>query len=97
MANDGWEDVPEGEQGWENVDATTKDSTLPNLEATEAKRAGRSDLLSQFDIKKEASLNPMTRIGNELALVGGVGQRAEAAIANPAVEMQKGNRSESVV
>ena len=77
----------------ETEDGTTtpKDSTLPNLEKTEQKIAGRSDLLSQFDIKKEASLNPMTRIPNELALLGGVGQRAEAAIANPAVEMQKGN------
>lgn len=68
-----------------------KDAPLPNLEQTELKRSGRTDLLSQFDLAKEKTLNPLARAENEMKLVGGVMQRGEAMIANPAAEMQKGN------
>ena len=69
--------------------AKTKDPLLPNLEKTEEKIDGREDLLSNFLGRKDL----VTGSGASLALdlVGGVQQRAEAAVANPLLELQKGN------
>lgn len=76
-----------------NQDA--QDPTLPNSSQVDNAVAGREDLLSQVmaNAGNNAKLvaNPIETGKNALGLLGGVAQRAEAAIANPAGDMQKGN------
>lgn len=78
-----------------NKDAPASDPTLPNSAQVDNAVSGREDLLSQVmaNAGNNAKLvaNPLETGKNALGLLGGVAQRAEAAIANPAGDMQKGN------
>lgn len=69
------------------------DPTLPNAKQVEQAVAGREDLLSKLDYSSSLKVvtNPLNTGKNLLNLVGGISQRAEAAISNPAGDMQKGN------
>ena len=73
-----------------------QDSTLPNSSQVDSKIAQRSDLLSGvIDSAKNASLlenlNPITPFKRGIGVLGGVANRLESSIANPAGEIQKGN------
>lgn len=66
-----------------------QDSTLPNLESTNQKIATREDPLN----KQTSLLGFMSKPGalQSMDVLGSLRGRAEASIANPAIEMQKGN------
>lgn len=72
-----------------------QDPTLPNAAKVDKAVGGREDLLSQVMANAGSNVtavaNPLETGKNLLGLVGGVAQRTEAAIANPAGDMQKGN------
>lgn len=71
------------------------DPTLPNSSQVDNKISGREDLLSKALGNASSNLtviaNPLDTGKNILNLLGGIQQRSEAAIANPAGDMQKGN------
>ena len=77
--------------------ASQKDAILPNVDQTEQKINGREDILGGLmkDVQagKTTDLiqNPLQSA--PLRLMGGLAQRTESAIANPLIELQKGNPS----
>lgn len=91
--NDGWEEVPSKNDGWELV--PNQKPGLPNLDSTEAKIGGRADLLDEIISKaKSGKLNPNSLSNNPALLaLGGISGRAEAAITNPLLSLQKGEAS----
>lgn len=81
----------------EVADDENKDSTLPNLERTEDKIAGREDLLGS--LMSRVKQNPLKEGSNPLnsfGLVGGLAQRGEAAVSSPLLELQKGKPEDTV-
>lgn len=76
-----------------------QDPTLPNAQATEQKIGNRQDLLSSLvsQVKSDPLSAfmpaPPQNILHALEAIGGTAQRAESAIANPLLSLQKGDTS----
>lgn len=82
-------EVDDGQAVTENI--------LPGVDKTEQKISGREDLLGSLvgDLKSGQATpliqNPLQSA--PMKLLGGLSQRAESAVANPLIELQKGNTS----